>query len=78
MTVHCKIDDFFKILMQKLQIDIPEFKLERWVELKIEESKSGKETLKVHGVTEFGGVYDLFKSVTINGTRTNSVALTQD
>jgi NAD-dependent SIR2 family protein deacetylase len=31
MNIHCKIDDFFAILMQKLQLPIPEFKLERWV-----------------------------------------------
>jgi len=27
MNIHCKIDDFFTILMEKMQLDIPEFKL---------------------------------------------------
>jgi hypothetical protein len=55
--------------MQKMKLNVPIFKLERWVEIKIDESKSGKETLKINGITDFGGVYDVFKSISINGKR---------
>ena len=54
MNIHCKIDDFFVILMQKLQLNIPEFKLNRWIQAEIEETKSGKEILHVNGITDHG------------------------
>jgi len=78
MNIHCKIDDFFTILMNKLNLQIPTFKLHRWVEIQIEESKSGKETLQVQGLTETGGAYDIFKSVSIDGVKGYSKALTED
>jgi hypothetical protein len=47
MNIHCKIDEFFAILMQKMAMDIPIFKLERWVQAEIEVTKSGKERLHI-------------------------------
>ena len=38
--------------MEKLSLKVPDFKLNRWAEIAIEESKSGKETLTVQGITE--------------------------
>jgi len=64
--------------MQKLQLDVPEFKLERWVEAEIEVTKSGKERLHVKGITDSGAQYDLFKTVLIDGTSGYTKALTQD
>ena len=78
MNIHCKIDDFFVILMKKLEIEIPVFKLERWAQAEIEVTKSGKEILNISGVTECGGAYDLFKSVQINEKSGFSKALTED
>lgn len=69
MNIHCKLDDFFEILMQKMNMEIPAFKKTVWCEVEIEESKSGKETLRVQGVTETGGPYDIFKSIAINDVR---------
>lgn len=78
MNIHCKIDDFFVILMQKLQLDVPTFKLERWVEAEIEVTKSGKEKLHINGITESGGQYDLFKTVLINGASGYQRPLTEE
>lgn len=62
------IDDVIELLMKKLNIPIPQFKLDRWMKVELEESKSGKETLHVYGVDKSGGPYDLFKSVNIDGS----------
>ena len=77
MNIHCKIDDFFVILMQKLQLNIPEFKLNRWIEAEIEETKSGKEILHINGITDHGEQYDLFKNVLIDGTSGYRKALSE-
>jgi NAD+-dependent protein deacetylase SIR2 len=68
MNIHCKIDDFFTILMKKLDLEIPEFKLQRWIEAELEVTKSGKERLNIKGITDHGQQYDLFKNVLIDGT----------
>lgn len=54
MNIHCKIDDFFNLLMKKLGLEIPTFKLERWVEAEMEVTKSGKEKLHIRGIAENG------------------------
>lgn len=69
MNIHCKLDDFFNILMEKLNLTIPTFKKTAWCEVEIETTKSGKETLRVQGVSDNGGPYDIFKSVAINNVR---------
>lgn len=48
-------------------MDIPKFKLERWIEAEIEVTKSGKERLHINGITDHGQKYDLFKNVGIDG-----------
>ena len=78
MNIHCKIDDFFVILMEKMQLDIPEFKLERWIEAEIEVTKSGKERLHINGITDHGQQYDLFKSVLIDGTSGYTKSLSEN
>ena len=67
MNVHAKIEDFMQLVMDELKIEIPKCKLNRWFNAKIEESKTGKETLKVSGITDDGSPYDLFKTVKIDG-----------
>ena len=62
------VDDVIDLLMEKLNIPIPQFKLNRWMKVELEESKSGKETLHVYGIDKSGGPYDLFKSVFIEGS----------
>ena len=52
LIIHCKIDDLFTRLMQKLTIPIPNFTLNRLIEIDLETSKSGKEVLYVSGITE--------------------------
>ena len=46
---------------------IPEWRLERWVKVQIEETKSGRETLHVTGMDKTGGPFDLFKGIKIDG-----------
>ena len=45
-------------LMEKLSIDIPTFKLERYAHISLENNK-----INVTGVNEFGGVYTILKEV---------------
>lgn len=78
MVVHAKIDDFIKLVMNELHIQIPQFYLSRWFSASLEESKTGKETLKIKGITEDGAPYDIFKSQKIDGKIANSVALTEE
>lgn len=80
MVIHAKIDDFFKLLMKKLNMEIPTFKLDRWASIKIEEThgKTYKETVKVQGLDPLGGPFELFKGTNINGRNCSSTALTAD
>lgn len=66
LVINAKLDDFAALLMKKMELRIPAFKLERWVELELEETKSGKEILHLNGITEAGNPFDLFRSVSIN------------
>ena len=77
MVVHSKIEEFMELLMQELNMEIPKYTLKRWrwFKAQIEETKSGKEILKVSGITEDGTVrmltyplpYDIFKQIKIEG-----------
>ena len=78
LVIHCMLDDLFVRLMQKLSIPVPTFKLERWVEIELEESKSGKETLYVSGITESRNPYDLFRFISINEQVGYSYALQEE
>lgn len=77
MVVHSKIEDFMQLLMKELNIAIPKLTLKRWFNAKIEESKTGKETLKVNGITEDGSPYEIFKSQKIEGKVTGTHNLTE-
>lgn len=77
MVVHSKIEDFMQMVMDELNIEIPKCTLKRWFNAKIEESKTGKETLKVSGITEDGSPYDIFKNIKIDGKITNVHNLTE-
>jgi len=67
-VIHGYIDNVLEILVSKLNLSIPQFKLERWVKVAIQESKTGKETLRVTGMDALGGPFDLFKAVKVDGT----------
>ena len=41
--------------------------IDRWVKVKLEESKFGKETLHVSGMDKLGGTYELFQKVGVDG-----------
>ena len=77
LVVHSKIDDFIELVMDELNIKIPEFGLKRWFKAQIEESKTGKETLKISGITDDGTPYELFKSQKIDGLATKLHNLTE-
>lgn len=57
LVIHAKVDDVMKLLMEKLEIKIPQFNLNRWAKVSLEESKSGKETLEVSGIDASGCPY---------------------
>lgn len=57
---------------------VPPFKLNRWINIDLAVSKSGKETLYVDGITELGNPFDLFRSVSINKQNGNSYTLTEN
>ena len=67
MVVHAKIEDFMQMLMKELNMEIPKFTRRIFLNAKIEESKTGKEILKVAGITEDGSPYEIFKSIKIDG-----------
>ena len=68
LVIHSMIDTVIDLLMKKLNIPIPQFKLDRWMKVELEVSKSGKETLHAYGVDKLGGPYDLFKAINIDGS----------
>ena len=45
-----------EILMRKLDIKIPEFRLSRWAQVQLE-----GEEVKVEGIDKLGGPFDIFK-----------------
>lgn len=72
LIIHSKIDDMFDVLMKKLNMQIPEFKLKRWVEFKY---NSKQKFLSVNGIDGNGSPYDLFKSVKIDGKVANTAPI---
>ena len=77
MVVHSKIEEFMELLMKELNMEIPKCTLKRWFNAKIEESKTGKETLKVSGITEDGSPYDIFKQIKIDDKLSSTNTLTE-
>ena len=69
MIINAKMDDVWKMIMEELEIEIPAFKLNRWVKLTLKKSEEGTESLQVRGIDETGCPYDLFRGVKINGEK---------
>merc|ERR1712178_1946 len=63
------------LLMKKLNLEIPPFKLQRILKVDLEELKDGKEKVTAQGIDRNGGIYDLFNSLKVNGSAKNSVIL---
>jgi hypothetical protein len=90
MKIHAKIDDFIELLMAKLCMQIPEFKLTRHFTIKAvqkEESKASEnENTKpvdlknsktiVYGCDKKGAPYDLFKSTKITTSKEGETEVT--
>lgn len=70
LVIHAKIDDFMRLLMKKLNLDIPDFKLERYAKVVLNKNK-----LKIFGTDYLGGPYEIFKKVTLNGKSELSLGL---
>jgi len=77
-VIHGLVDDVIERLMKKLDIAIPAWKVERWVKVRIEESKTGKETLHVSGMDRSGGPFDLFRSIKVDGALGAHKVLTEE
>lgn len=70
-VIHGLMDNVMEILMEKLHIKIPEFRLQRWAKV----SLTNKNTVKVQGIDQIGEPFTLFPKVQVNGTpcRENNV-----
>lgn len=63
MCIYGKCDDIVKKLMAKLNLDIPEWRLNRRCEISYNEAIN---KISVRGLDEHGNHYSLFKSVTLS------------
>ena len=77
LVIHAKIDDVMSKLMEKLQLEIPQWKLTRYVKIKYEQTVKG-DCLSVAGVDKQLEPYDFLKSVKINGVKSKSLVLKPD
>ena len=67
LVIHGFVDDVIEKLMAKLNLAIPQFSLSRWMKIEITTSRiSGRETLRIAGLDETGGPYDLFQGSNLN------------
>ena len=67
LVIHGFVDDVIEKLMAKLNLAIPQFHLSRWMQVEITTSRiSGRETLRIAGLDETGGPYDLFQGSNLN------------
>ena len=59
----------FDILMKKMSMKIPQFKLNRWVKVKLSgaQAKAPSSNLTISGIDANGSPYQLFKQIKING-----------
>merc|ERR1711879_398131 len=60
MRINAKIDDVMIPLMKKLEFDIPEFSLQRFITFRIVRSEKKEFYLQVQGVDSDGTSYELF------------------
>ena len=75
LIIHAKCDDMIELLMKKLNMAIPQFKLQRWLKVKLDDIGQGKDKMTVSGIDRNGGPFELFKSIRINGGVRNQVTL---
>lgn len=73
LHIHARIDDVMELLMQKLNIPIPQFQLKRYAKVILDE-----ENLSLGGIDPSGGPYSIFKSVTLNGQKKSKVTLAKN
>ena len=67
LVIHAKVDDMMDLLMQKLEMTIPEWQIERQVQVRFEESDTKKENMIITGVKQNGDTFDYLKAVEIEG-----------
>lgn len=75
LVIHAKCDDMIELLMKKLNMAIPQFKLQRWLKVKLDDMGQGKDKMTVSGIDRNGGPFELFKSIRMNGGVRNQVTL---
>ena len=54
LVIHGFIDDIMNKLLEKLALEIPKWKIDRWAEIELKESKSGQETVHLRGINKQG------------------------
>ena len=59
LIIHARIQTVMQKLMEKLNMPIPNFKLDRWAEVELVDNE-----LKVNGIDLDGGPYTLFTDMT--------------
>lgn len=77
LCIHAKIDDVIDMLFKELNMQIPTFNLKRLAQVTLTKSNTGKQTISFNGITEYGGAYDIFKKISINGKLGASLALSE-
>ena len=77
LIIHAKIDEMMELLMKKLNIEIPRFTLNKWADIELEETKSGREIVHVSGLDTTGRPFDLFRHVQINSQKGSRVVLSE-
>jgi len=65
LVINAKCDDVMELLMKKLDLQIPEFRLIRKVRIKVEDGVNHFKTLTVRGVDCEGRPYSLFTKVEV-------------
>ncbi len=66
--IFAKIDDVMRMLMTKLEVQIPQFLLKRYAQFKLEAGvcENKRDLFSVRGVDDTGGPYTIFNKVTLN------------
>ena len=64
LIIHERVDKVIKLLMEKLEIPIPDFKREYRLQVKL--AKDNK-SVSFQGVDSNGSLFTLFKKVTVSG-----------
>ena len=56
-VIHARIQTVMTKLMEKLEMPIPKFKLDRWANISLDKNKN----ININGIDKDGGPYTLFK-----------------